>query len=67
MKPTPTPPRKRTGPPNVDPTQDTVGKIFSILPSDLKALESIGNGNRSAGLRTVLNFYRRHHPTTPTP
>lgn len=63
MKPKDPPPRKRTGPPNVDPTQDTIGKTFSILPSALKALESIGNGNRSAGLRAVLNFYLIHHPT----
>lgn len=66
MKPTPTPPRKRTGPPGISLTEETITKTFSILPSDLKALESIGNGNRSAGLRTVLNFYRSHNPT-PTP
>lgn len=59
--------RKRTGPPNVHPTEEPVTKTFSILPSDLKTLEAIGNGNRSAGLRTVLNFYRSHNPTTPTP
>lgn len=59
----PTPPRKRTGPPNIHPTEEPFTKTVSILPSDLKALESIGHGNRSAGLRTVLNFYRSHNPT----
>ncbi len=59
MKPTPTPPRKRTGPPGIHPTEEPTTKTFSVLPSDLRTLTDLGDGNRSAGLRAVLASYRR--------
>ncbi len=66
MKPTPPPPaRKRTGPPNVHPTEEPVTKTFSILPSDLRTLTALGNGNRSAGLRAVLNRSNDLTPNKP--
>lgn len=67
MKPKDTPPpppaRKRTGPPNVHPTEEPTTKTFSVLPSDLLFLAARGKGNRSLGLRDVLDFYRSHNPT----
>lgn len=34
-------------------------KSVSLLPADIEELEEIGNGNRSQGVRTLLDMYRQ--------
>lgn len=63
----PAPKPRRGGPTPKFGAETPIARTFSILPSDLEHLLTLGHGNRSAGLRAALDFYRQRNRTGPHP